>query len=115
MRVKLPQGTKAVEVAVGGIGACARDEGGQLYCWGNRITMGLSEDVESDVEGGSYFHTPRPVPGLSDALNVWAGNGYACARRRNGEVLCWGSNSGGNLGNGDKIDQVRPTPVRNLF
>jgi alpha-tubulin suppressor-like RCC1 family protein len=113
--VKVQGVADIVEVAVGGGVACVRDEGGQVYCWGNKAAVGLGDDAVGDTSDGSYFHTPRAVLGLSDALNVWAGNAYVCARRRNGQVVCWGNNSGGQLGNGDRVSQTRPTPVQNLF
>lgn len=48
---------------------------------------------------GDPSHVPSrgPVPGRSQ---VSAGEKHACAVRRNGELLCWGSNGAGQLGRG---------------
>jgi alpha-tubulin suppressor-like RCC1 family protein len=40
------------------------------------------------------------VPGLTDIAEVSAGGYFTCARRRSGEVLCWGGNRSGQLGDG---------------
>jgi alpha-tubulin suppressor-like RCC1 family protein len=55
------------------------------------------------------------VPGLTDAVEIQAGATHTCARRRNGEVLCWGSNSTGELGDGTKVERLSPIKVRGLY
>jgi len=46
--------------------------------------------------------TPQPVPGISDATAVAAGNVHTCAIRKNRQVLCWGGGGDGDprLGRG---------------
>jgi len=39
---------------------------------------------------------------------------HSCARRKSGDVLCWGKNTYGQLGNGGRSDSPRLSKVRNL-
>ena len=54
------------------------------------------------------------VSGLSDAVSVSAGDGFACAARTSGEVMCWGNNSDDALGNGLMTGSTMPVSVANL-
>lgn len=104
------------DVALGwGAQACAIKRSGQVYCWGSVRHAGQGAGVVGDSEDGSAFATPQAVPGLSDALEIQLGAGHACARRRNGQVLCWGQNSVGELGDGTKVERLSPTPVIGLY
>jgi alpha-tubulin suppressor-like RCC1 family protein len=49
--------------------------------------------------------------GIEDAVEVAAGGETACARLRDDSIRCWGSNTRGQLGNGDRKDRDKPTPV----
>jgi alpha-tubulin suppressor-like RCC1 family protein len=44
---------------------------------------------------------PTPVPGVvGTILDLDVGDGHACAVVADGSVMCWGSDSSGQLGNG---------------
>jgi len=45
----------------------------------------------------------------NDVVQVAAGSGHTCARRRNGEVLCWGARGDGQLGDGVTADGAPET------
>jgi len=49
-----------------------------------------------------------PVP---DAVELASGSGFECARRANGEVLCWGSNAAGQLGDNTVVTRTAPALV----
>lgn len=52
---------------------------------------------------------------LSDAVEVHAGSAHTCARRENGDVVCWGANDRGQLGVGAAVpDATTPTKVSNV-
>jgi alpha-tubulin suppressor-like RCC1 family protein len=105
-----------VDVALGwGMQACALKRSGQVYCWGSVRHAGQGPGVVGDVDGGWAFATPQAVPGLTDIVEIRAGAGHTCARRRNGQVLCWGQNSIGELGDGTKVERLSPTPVVGLY
>lgn len=55
--------------------------------------------------------TPPPVVGPAGASRIVLGEMHACAIDGGGSVHCWGSASGGRLGNGDTSRVSTPTPI----
>ena len=94
----------AVQLDLGYQFACALRATGQVVCWGNNSSGQLG-----DGTSGTERHAPTLVLGLSDAVQVAAGNQHACAVRATGGVVCWGNNSYGELGDG--TFDLRSTPV----
>lgn len=45
---------------------------------------------------------------------VAVGRFHACALRRNGELLCWGGNAFGQLGDGTRVNRPAPAVVGGL-
>ncbi len=71
------------------------DGASELCGWGNN---------DSGIVPGPRGTVDRPscagmIPGV---LQLSAGDGHVCARRGGPAFSCWGSNSGGQLGNGDE-------------
>lgn len=92
---------RARDISVGSATACAIGLSGKVYCWG-RVpgTFGGSGDP-----GSTTF--PTVQPGLSDVVQVSAGNAYVyndetnvCAITSGNDAYCWGFNELGQLGNG---------------
>jgi hypothetical protein len=54
------------------------------------------------------------VVGLSDAVSVATGYFHSCAARRSGEVVCWGNNDWGELGDGTFSSSLVPVAVTGL-
>lgn len=81
------------ELAVGGDFACAANDGGLVQCWGRN---GRGQLGDGSVSNGRA--TPAPVAGLAGAAQLEAGLEHACALTSSGAVLCWGSNTWGQLG-----------------
>jgi alpha-tubulin suppressor-like RCC1 family protein len=105
-----------IDITLGwGAQACALVRGGQVYCWGSTGYVGLGVGAVGDDESGNSFISPRAVPGLADVVEIEAGAVHTCARRRNGQVLCWGQNTYGELGDGTKVERLSPTPVVGLY
>jgi hypothetical protein len=88
----------AVEISVGGPGACAvlaKDR--SVWCWK------LSFPGESNNYLSEFFPTmPSQVPGLTNGIaQVSVGQHFACAvNATDGKVNCWGKNDAGQLGRG---------------
>lgn len=97
---------KATGLATGGVHTCVMAEGG-LSCWGGNDVGQLGR---KPVDGGARA-VAATVEGLADVAEVALGHSHACARRRSGEVLCWGWNVSGQLGIGTKSADDVPNPA----
>lgn len=92
------------QVAVGWGHACAIDDAGALWCWG-----------ENDHGEAGVGTMGDPLLGPTRAgeptwSRIAAGNDHACGVRADGSLWCWGHNGGGRLGLGDV--ESRPAPTR---
>ncbi len=96
----------ATAVSIGVYHACAILDSGGLMCWGNNTygQLGIDDPSSSSVP------SPRDVYGLSAGVAaVAAGESHTCALLNGGDVMCWGKNSSGQLGDG--TTERRSTPV----
>jgi alpha-tubulin suppressor-like RCC1 family protein len=83
---------------------CARLSSG-VRCWGANNTGQLGDGTTIPRS------TPVEVSGLPRGIvGIELGFEFGCAVTDDGEAWCWGSNSGGQLGDGTTT--FRPTPVR---
>lgn len=83
----------AVDIGAGHGLACALTSGGTVYCWGvsssgNNWNSYVPEQVVGDSDGSP----------LADATALSVGGAHACALRKTSQLVCWGSNSVGQLG-----------------
>ncbi len=67
-----------------------------MHCWSGR------RDQEHAIDG------------VSDAIAIASGAGFACAARSDGRVLCWGTTAWGVLGNGVTSTATGPTFIHGL-
>ncbi len=95
-------------LAVGGYHACALDESGAAWCWGNYSHNRLGD--------GSTEDRPLPVRvPLPEALRtVESSFDTTCAVAVGGAVWCWGRNDYGQLGTGDTESRLSPVRVAQL-
>jgi alpha-tubulin suppressor-like RCC1 family protein len=97
-------------VAVGTYHACALKVDHTVWCWGDDSYLELGNDSTSHSSA-----TPVKVKGLTDAVAISAGSYHTCAVRSSGAVVCWGNNTGGQLGNPlVTASQSAPTTVYRL-
>lgn len=94
------------EVATGANRSCGIDNARRLYCWGA---------YDDGVSGwDSTITSDRNYPTVVDSANTYnsisLGEGHQCAARENGDLVCWGSNASGQLGNGTTSATVVRTP-----
>jgi alpha-tubulin suppressor-like RCC1 family protein len=57
---------------------------------------------------------PTYVSGLSDATRITTGLSHTCALRATGAIVCWGSNTSGQLGDGTTTRANAPVAVAGL-
>ena len=140
---RVPEVEDVVSIAAGYARTCGVHSDGTVTCWGRWTSGGQSwvptkmrgfQDVTS--VGLGVFHlcavhsdgrvscshhpphrldtTPALVPGINDAVGVSVGQGNSCALHRDGGVSCWGRNHEGQLGDGTRVDALRPRRLRGV-
>jgi alpha-tubulin suppressor-like RCC1 family protein len=106
----VPNLTSISEIAPGGEFTCGLHTDGTVTCWGknDQGQIGLAP------EAGTPQPVPKAVPGISSAVHLGAGlRDFACALLSGGSVVCWGSNSDGQLGRGSTVGyDPTPAPVK---
>ncbi len=101
--------TGVVRLSVGHSHSCAVLESGEVRCWGFNWYGQLGNGTTKDRI------TPSPVTGLSQGVvEVIAGFSHTCAVVESGEVVCWGGNEDGQLGDGTEEDSTTPVEVVGL-
>lgn len=84
-------------LSLGDLHACGIDAQQTLWCWGRNI------DAQLGLGTNDATTQPLVASALGDAttFQVGAGGAHTCAVVDAGDVLCWGRNVDGQLGNGD--------------
>jgi alpha-tubulin suppressor-like RCC1 family protein len=90
-----------------GFSSCALWSDGHVDCWGYNVggALGIGD------AGLGTQNPPTRVVGLNDATQL-ASSLITCALRATGQVVCWGQNDQGSLGDGqDAATPLALTPV----
>ena len=95
----------AVQVAAGDNHTCALVRGGAVWCWGKQE----QGQVGNGHRAREPVTSPSMVAGITNAVQVAAGEAHTCALLADGTVRCWGQNDRGQLGSGRAGNS--PTPV----
>jgi alpha-tubulin suppressor-like RCC1 family protein len=98
--------TNAVRVEVlgpSGLDLCYIDESASLYCF---------DYVGPKTADGLVYGPITKM--LDDVVDLATGQDFVCALRADSQVLCWGKNDHGQLGNGTTEDSATPVPVVGL-
>ncbi|MEM9074555.1 MAG: MopE-related protein [Myxococcota bacterium] len=103
--VELGTGRTAVSIATGEAQTCVILDDGALKCWGNNQAgaLGLGNtEWRGDDPGEMGDALPAIDLGTGrSAQSVVVGGGHVCALLDDASVKCWGSNTSGQLGQGD--------------
>ena len=86
----------AILLVSGAEHSCALRRGGSVMCWGS-----------------GFGKNPVAVAGVAKVAEITAGSAHTCARS-NGDLLCWGRNERGQLGDGTRDNRYTGAPVRGL-
>ncbi len=89
----------AVDIAVGLDTTCAVRATGELVCWGRAFEGALGDPDLVDPTGENHA-TPVVASALDGWVEVTAGERYACGRRDDGSMYCWGTADAGGLAGG---------------
>lgn len=86
--------------------SCVVADDGFSYCWGSNDEGQLGAGAVGDptIDG-------VPRQGAGDLLAISAGASHTCALTEAAEVLCWGANSEGQLGNGSASGPTSSPPL----
>ena len=105
--ISIGTGRVAVAVAVGFDHACAILDDASLICWGGNSAGQLGDGTTTDSS------TPASVAlgAGRTAAAIAAGQAHTCAILDNASLMCWGSNSHGQLGDGTTTDSSSPASV----
>lgn len=100
----------------------AQDDGealGDVYMWGEGAGDGiLGGGMRIGITGGCQVDASLPKhlesAVMLDVKNIACGSKHAALVNRQGEVFCWGEESGGRLGHGINADVPQPRLVETL-
>lgn len=84
---------------------------GNIYSSGAGSQGMLGNSTNTDTT--TLVQVTKPS-GVSSWTDIYAGSWHMCAKANTGSIYCWGMNdsgSGGQLGNGNTVNQNRPVPV----
>jgi alpha-tubulin suppressor-like RCC1 family protein len=110
----------ASDIALGSGATCAVLADGTLRCSGYDAydQLGPTKEVCKNgllfVDVDKCRSTPTIVAGVTDVVAVTLGARHACALQRSREVVCWGSNAKGQLGDATLASSVTPLKVPGL-
>jgi len=108
--------TGVVRIYAASNNTCAQVVGGQVRCWGDDTYAQLGDGT---IEMPTVRKLPAPVRNggnngnLTGVTQMDDQSYHSCARRSNGEVVCWGFGADGELGNGADVNE--PLPVKVLI
>ena len=94
--VNLPSGTTVTAIAAGGSHSLALTSAGEVFSWGHNDLGELGNGSTTN----SSVPVPVNLPPMTTVSAISAGMGYSLALTSTGQVLAWGSNFFGQMGNG---------------
>ena len=104
--ISLGTDVTATQIELGGHHTCVVDDKSALRCWGSNINGQLGDGSNVDR------NTPTPVSLPSDVATITQlalGFAHTCATTDTNDLLCWGWNDKGQLG--DSTNEDRYTPI----
>lgn len=107
VEVGLPAGTTVTAIAAGAGHSLALTSEGTVFAWGDndfgQIGDGTKTQRTSPVE--------IPLPGAATATMIAGGDDHSLALTSEGDLLAWGYNGGGQIGDGTTTTRTTPVGV----
>ena len=109
--------SEIVQISADGSHTCALNSLGNVLCWGSgnsgQLGHNATEDSSFPVQVmGPDTNSDQSGDGLlSDIVQVSTGGPHTCALNSSGNVLCWGHNTYGELGDDSTDDRSYPAFV----
>lgn len=113
---EVPELKGVTAVSAGYSHACAVHRTGEVTCWGDpEYTGGGVDTGEMNYEERDRLAKEPVHPrDLKDAVAISVGDSHTCAVRKTKQMVCWGSNWSGELGDGSQERRLSPVPVQLL-
>ncbi|MCK9459225.1 MAG: hypothetical protein M0R80_06265 [Proteobacteria bacterium] len=92
---------EAVDVSAGNVHTCAVIEGGDVKCWGFKQYGALGYGYDLDALPGADTSLPSTLPFVdvgAPVERIVASGKFTCALLESHDMLCWGTNDFGQLG-----------------
>jgi alpha-tubulin suppressor-like RCC1 family protein len=107
-QIVLLENIKSVDLGLNQWSGAIAGPNNEVFMWGRESTERFGNGP------GTSSSTNVPIPtGLTDVSRLSLGLHHACAIKTNGQLLCWGDDTFGQVGDGpDNTDKAVPTPVR---
>ncbi|MFI5229003.1 MAG: RCC1 domain-containing protein [Gemmatimonadales bacterium] len=102
---------------------CGVASDGQAYCWGfnDHGQLGTPSGSKCQLSSPGFptqvdcNPSPTPVPGLGPVETITSNFDHACAITVTKQVMCWGDDSRGQLGDGTLTARTTPGPIQGSF
>ena len=109
----VPGGVLFTRFSVGAYHSCGLAADGAAYCWGLNTLgqLGIDSVNQPCHVGAACNTTPTLVAGGARFTDIAAGVTHTCGVTTAGGLLCWGENTYGQLGTGDRVERRVPTGV----
>ncbi len=88
------------------------DHGGKVKCWGKGSSGRLGNNASSDSSEPQFVVATGGSGELTDVVSIVAGENHTCGLLDTGEMVCWGKNNDGQLGDGTNVDKMSPAYVK---
>jgi alpha-tubulin suppressor-like RCC1 family protein len=98
-----------IAIAVGGSTTCAATSMGLVGCWGSDAYGALGDGLTS-----GFSMVPAPANGLTSVAALALGDRHGCALSTGGTVRCWGDDTQGQLGDGNRTPTGTATIVSGI-
>jgi alpha-tubulin suppressor-like RCC1 family protein len=108
--VNVGKGRKVIAVGIGNLFTCVLLDNASVKCFGDNISgqlgQGHSNTIGTNIaEMGEALPTVLLSEDGRNVISIGVGRSHACVVLDNGNTKCWGSNSDGQLGYGDKLNR----------